>query len=501
MKRIAQILSQLALTQVILAFAAIVRNKVLALRLSRATNGAYVLVTNAGQMFFGFAQFGLSVALSRNIAAAETQEERQNYLACGNGITVVTSALVFLTCLVMILSGGAGPAFGLSADPIYPWMLLFLVGLSVFESWRQNNFALLQGVVDVKGMSAERAYGVLAVSVISIPIVWFFGLQGALIQTALLTIILAFVHANRVRHLGFHPFRLKFDPTATVVLLKYGFAALLTSVALSVTDTALRTSLEYRWGLETVALMNAGSGPSTQIKAILLAGIINYSVSTLSAAKTPEEQSRVTADLLTVVLPPATAIMGLVIVAAPPLVHLLFSAKYVAGASIAGMLAIGDYMQTLDYVVGGPLLAQGRVKTWAILDLIWFALRLCIGLVVMNTFGLYAIPFAAAVSMAVHLGLKLILYWTVCKLTLPVKLVVRAAVGLVAVGAVAFLVGYKIPFALPASLLILGAIFAFDCVELKVVERLRGLLLRKMAPQPPLSDLEFERKVDPDAEN
>lgn len=459
-----------------MAFSAIIRNKVLALRLAPAVNGAYMQVAANSLTFYSFAQFGLGIAVSRNIAAAQTKEERQELLATANGLTLITSCFVFAICMVLTIGHQSSRLFGLGNDPAFPIMLAILVALSIFESWRLTNYALLQGVLDVKGISAERAYGVLAVSILSIPIVWFFGVWGALFQTGFLTIFLALIHANRVRHLGYKPLMIRFDRERSMLLLRFGFSALLTSTSFTMTDTWLRTSLEHNWGLAVVAFYSAGAGISTQVKSIFLSSISNYSIAALSAAKTKEDQSKACADVLAVVLPPATLAIGGAVVVAPFLIHLIFSSKYVAAASIAGVLAIGDYLQSFDYVIGAPMLAQGHLKLWVVIDVMLFVVRLVVGLLLMPTMGIFAIPIASLVAMAIHVAAKFVVYFRVCGLVLPIKHLLRFLIGLGAITAVTAIV--FIPGLWPrlTSFGILLAVLVFDMIEFDLVNRLRKIL-------------------------
>ena len=101
----AVMLGQYAVMQMVVAATALVRNKVIAVRLGPSAFGEIAQMAAVVASVVAITAFGMQVSLSRNVARATTKAERQAYLASANGL-VLGLSLVATAALALFLVAG-----------------------------------------------------------------------------------------------------------------------------------------------------------------------------------------------------------------------------------------------------------------------------------------------------------------------------------------------------------------------------------------------------------
>jgi O-antigen/teichoic acid export membrane protein len=477
MKRIAHILSRMAVTQFVLTGCGILRNKVLAWTLGTHAFGAFSQVVSATNLFQLSAQMGLALSLNRNIAATEERNERQELLACANVLTLLTSILAITTVVAMVVFGLAGPVFGLSDEPHLLWVLVVIVAACPFETWRVNLFSVLQGLLDVRGMSRERAAAVAAVTLTSLPIVYFFGIHGAVVQIALMSIAVGAMHARRLAHLGFQPMRAVFQKPVAKKLMRYGIAGLLMDLSLNATDVFIRSTIVHRLGYSDVGFYQVAFSLSVNVKLVLLSSLGSIAIADLNATLDRETMFQRTGQILGTVLPVTNLALGALILGSPILIPLLYTGDYLPAMSLVGPICVGDYMQTLNRVLGAPMLAQGRVRLWLGIGVVYAGLRILVTLGLLPSLGLLAVPIAYAGGMTCVTLLYYVVYRRVCRLDVAPRILLRMLAGAFAIAATAILFDHGGAFRWLAAAIV-AAMVAWDFVALGFAAQIRARLAR-----------------------
>lgn len=478
MRRIVHILSRMAATQLVLTACGIIRNKVLAWTLGTHLFGAFSQVTSATNFFHLSAQMGLGLSLNRNIAATQDRNERQELLACANFLTLITSFLAITTAATLVVFGLAGRFFGLSGEPHLLWLLVVIVAACPFETWRVNLFSVLQGILDVKGMSRERAAMVAAVTLASMPVVFHFGIHGAVAQIALLSIAVGAMHARRLAQLGFQPIRAVFHRPVAAKLLRYGIAGLLMDLSLNATDVLIRSTIVHRLGYSDVGFYQVAFSLSVNVKMVVLSSLGSIAIADLNATLDRETMLRRSSQMLRTVLPITNLALGALILSSPILVPLLYTGDYLPATALIGPIAVGDYMQTLNRVLGAPMLAQGRVRLWLGIGIVYAAVRILVTFSLLPSLHLFAVPIGYAVGWACVTLLYYIVYRRVCHLELSRRAGLRMIGGLVAITATASLFDAESLASRCLAAGVVAAVFAWDFIELGFAAKLRARLSR-----------------------
>jgi PST family polysaccharide transporter len=478
LRRIARILSRMAATQVVITASGILRNKVLAGTLGTHLFGVFSQVVAAANLFNLSAQLGIALALNRNIAATSDRDERQALLACANFLTAVASIVTITAAVLMVASGLASSLFGLAGEPHLVWLLVVLVAFCPFEAWRVTLFGVLQGMLDVKGMSLQRAGAVAVVTLASFPVVLRYGIHGAVAQIALLSIAVGAVHARRLVRLGFEPIRLAFQAPIAGRLLRYGVAALLMDLALNATDVFIRSAIAHRLGYSDIGFYQVAFALSVNVKLVVLGSLSSIAIADLNARLDMETLFERSGKLLGAILPITNLALGVLVLTSPLLVRILYTEDYLAAVPLVGPIAVGDYMQTLNRVLGAPMLALGRVRLWLGIGVIYVAVRVLVTFGLLPSLHLLAVPIGYAVGMTSVTLLYYAFYRRACGLRLSSRVRLRLVAGALAIVGATVLLDDQSAASRCLAAGPVVAILAWDFMELGLAAKLRARLAR-----------------------
>jgi antigen flippase len=205
------ILSRYAVMQVVLAFTALVRNKVVALRLGPSAFGEISQIGAVVALVATLVSFGMGISLSRNVAKSQKLQDRQSHLANANGIVLTLSFVAVPVTLGLLVAGNFLRLAGLTESPLTVLTAaLFIAGVP-FIGLQRNYIALLQDILDIRGLAVQRSVAVLLATVVSVPIVWFFGFVGAAVQFLAVNLFVTLLLGWRCRSLGYAPLAVRLD--------------------------------------------------------------------------------------------------------------------------------------------------------------------------------------------------------------------------------------------------------------------------------------------------
>jgi O-antigen/teichoic acid export membrane protein len=464
------ILSQFAGMQIVMAGTGLVRNKVVAFRLGPTAFGEIAQVMAVMAVVGTLVSFGMGVSLNRNVARAQTRDERQRQLSNANGVVLCLAAVAVTVTLGLLFTGRFLPLAGLPQDPaLFLTVLIFVAGVPL-GALASNYLALLQGVLDVRGVALQRSLAVLLATVVSIPLVWFLGLVGAAIQYFALSAFAACLLGWRCRNLGFRPLRFRLDRSVVAFLATFGVMSLSSGFAQGVADTAVRTRLIEAAGATANGLLQASVVLATTIQSVVLASIGSVSLATIAAQSDRDEVSRSVDRLLNVVLPVGAAALGLLGLMGVVAMRVLYSGAFTGGARYFPYVLTANLLLVFVWVVGAPLLAYGDRVLWLVLDLVYALGRWGIAVALMPRLEGVAVTVGMAGAVAIHLALTLAVFRFRYRLALAPRHLARLAAGVALVVALSVAGASATLPALAGGLAVWGIYVALYARQTGVVE-------------------------------
>jgi PST family polysaccharide transporter len=400
---LATMLGQYAVMQGVVAAAGLIRNKVVAVRLGPSAFGEIAQLTSVVASVATIVSFGMQVSVSRNVARADTHEERRAYLANANGLVLSLSLIATVIMFWLLTTGSLLSLIGLApGSDTSLTAAVFIVSLP-FLGVQTNYLATLQGLLDVKGLAIQRSIAVMIATAAAVPLIWTLGVLGAAISYLLLSVVLTVLLGNRCRALGYNPLAVAFDRARVKMLASFGIVSMVVGFAQAFSDTAIRASLIADFGTTVNGLLQAPLVLASTMQAILLGSIGTLSITTVSTAASGGETAETVDRLLTAVVPIASSALALLGLFGVPAIALLYSSEFVDGASLLPYILVTQLVMVAVWVIGAPLLAMGDRALWMALDLIWVALRLVVSLALIPNHGSLGVAVGMLVSVMVHL--------------------------------------------------------------------------------------------------
>jgi len=399
MRSILTSLLQLGGMQLVIAATALVRNKVLAARLGTDGFGAYAqlaLLAIAGSVLIAF---GLGMSLNRNVAAAKNHDERQRLLATANGVTILLAlTVVLIAATILAFAPDTLAAVGLTPTPHVLTAAAILLAYLPTQAAAHHRIAFLTGTLDIRGMTAGRSRALALGTLATLPIVWWFGLVGAALQFTFLTFLIVLFLDQRLRTLGYHPWRIHLHRSTLTLLATYGLASLTAGFAQQSADLLVRGSLIHGHGAASNGIYQAALSITYQVKAIVLGSVGALSLATLTQDASPDAMRHTAERLLNVVTPIATLALATLGLLSGPILLLLYTPEFLPAQGILPFLLLGEFLLVPIWVFAAPLLATGRVGPWLGFELGFTLARTTTALLLLPHLGApgIAIGFAAA---------------------------------------------------------------------------------------------------------
>jgi PST family polysaccharide transporter len=412
-------MAQLGGLQIILVLTGLVRNKVAAVYLKTAGMGEWSQILGVAATVFLIVQFGMTVGLSRNVAAAKNDADRQRELSVANTLTTAVAFAVILAVLALAFTSSNDRLLGILGIPAKQKLalLLMVAVLAPIEGLRNNYLSFLQGVLDIRGIATKRGAAVILTTLAAVPLVIVFGITGACLQFAVASALLAVLLGHRCHQLGYRPLEFRWSKSAVVGLASLGGASLLAGFAISLTDVLIRSQLIHYAGLAEMGLYQAALLLSSQVTAVVLGSIGVFSLASISRSTDPMVIRRQLQSMYKVILPISAISLGLLGLLERPILHLLFSSQFQSSSMFLPLLLVGNSVQAACWIAGAPLLGCRKLRTWLSLQIMGAVLRYWIAVAFLPKIGAQAIPLSFVMGQIFDLTGSIV----ICSLLLRIR--------------------------------------------------------------------------------
>lgn len=353
----------------------ILRNKLAAVLLGPDGFGLSAIFSSATRLFSDATNLGLPVSGVKMIADSYGKEE--DLLAAR--VCLIRSYVLLTALLGTVLFLASIPlidhfTFSWGNHQLHFLLLSPIVGMTILSS---GEIAILKGMRQLNTLAKVSIYHLLAALFVSIPIYYFWGLQGIVPSLVILSAIhLLLVYSFSVKIL---PLRFSLaNPSflrAGIPMLKLGMAFVATGVLGSGAEFLVRSFLNRMASVEVVGLYTAGFSMMMTYAAIAfssmdsdyfprLATVVN---DVPSMNKTVNEQAEVS---LLIIAP----LFIVFIVCLPFLLPLLYSGRFIPVIDMLRVAAIAMYIRSIKLPVEYIPLSKGDYFSHVFLEAVYFVL-------------------------------------------------------------------------------------------------------------------------------
>lgn len=351
--------------QVFHILVSLIRGKLVAMLLGPVGMGINSLYVTSTDMVRRFSGLGLNLAIVKEAAAAREDAARiERVVAVARRLTLLAAALGCVVC--MLLSGVLSVAsFG---DSAHVWAFVALGAAVMFSVAGEGEMSLLQGVHDVKRLSAATVFGSLCGLLISVPLYWFMGVRGivpALVALSFAVYAFYFVATRRRFGRVAHGFSWHRDWPLVRQLLLLGLVLMSGSLIGSVCTYLLQAYVRYTGGLADAGLYQGVNSMTLQYSAVVFSALAMDYLPRLSAAAGDDAEmcrvvNRQTEIVCCLILPLA----GAMILLAPCVVHILLTREFYGAVPLLRWMSLALLLKGLMYPLGYITFAKDNKRLY-----------------------------------------------------------------------------------------------------------------------------------------
>ncbi len=390
--------------------AALLRAKVLAAWLGPQGTGVMAQLATLTAVLVPLATLGVGNGVVSMVAEARGQgdlarvariERTALTLAwmVGGALAVVT-ALASPWLAPAILEGRA-----------YAWVVVVgaaCVPLSAVASLR---ISMLQGHGAIRSMAGLNA-AIASVGVASIlPLAWFLGLTGAVLQLLIVGLAHAWLSGRALRPHAAEALDAeaqgatrapRIDRALFPPLLRYGGSALLVGLSSTLTLLVLRSILVRRLGLAENGIYQVCVGISGLYMPLILNSITATVWPQIAAERDNARVIETMQQAVRLAYLLMTGVAAAVLIAAPIAIPVLYSSRFLPALALLPLQFVGDYFRTGAWMFGVWLVPRNRLRPWVLFDVIYGLVLLVAFLLLVGRVGTRSVVLAYVAAHVSH---------------------------------------------------------------------------------------------------
>ena len=368
----------------------IVRVKFVAVLLGTTGVGIMGLLNAPVDLIISITGLGISFSAVRDISEAHGTGD-QNKIAVAiktlrrwSWFTGMLGAIVTISLAPLLSQWSFG-------NREYTWAFVWLSITLLLYAVSRGQSAILQGTRRLKDMAKASVIGSALGLVTSIPLYYWFGLKGivpAILITSVTGLFLSWYFSRRVEVKKI-AFSIKETYASGLNMAKLGISMTLAGFVASLSRYVLNAFISNINGIDQVGLYNAGWGVVGQYTAIIFAAMATDYFPRLSSIQADNDKVkalvRQQAETAILIMTP---LLGLLIVAMPLVVRVLYTPAFMPIVMFANLILLGMQFKATSWAMGYVYLAKGNGRLFLILEIISGTVILVLNMVFYYFFGL-----------------------------------------------------------------------------------------------------------------
>ena len=461
-------------------FIGVVRTKAVAVLLGPVGVGLMSLFQSIVDMMRSVTDLGLGFSSVKDVAQAQATGD-ENRMAATRQVLMrwVWFAALLGTLLTIVFARPLGRwAFGNTEHTAGICLLSFCVFMGTLAAGQR---ALLQGMRHVGDMARASVLGTFSGMVVFVVTFWLLGEKGivpAMLLAALANLVYATFYARRIR---LPKTRQSLADTwhkgRSMVVL--GCYSMVVGVVGTLCTLTLK-SLLGRWAdMDTVGLYQSSWGiTGMALSAVLSAMATDYYPRLCAVSHDNRTMARYVNEQLRVAILLSSVVVTTMLLLAPLVLHIFYSAKFVPAEGLLRWLLLGGFLKVLNYPLGYVSLSKGKSLWFMLVELLWYGLYFGLYCLLWPVFGLKGLGMAYLGAHIVYTAVLLVLARRLCGFRPEKKnLQLTAVSGLIL--AASFLVSAWLPSGWLRWLL--SGVLVLGCGTLSLYELNRVWPLRTIA--------------------
>lgn len=383
----------------------IVKQKFIAILLGPTGMGISGLYTSATQLIQGLTSMGLSSSAVKNVAEANGSGDFQRI---SKVVTVLRKLVWFTGLLGMIVVIALSPILSKSTFGNYDYTIpfIFLSVTLLFQQLSAGQSVVLQGMRKLKHLAKSGVLGSFFGLIISVPIYYFFGIDGivpTLILSSITTLLLTWYFSKKIKIE-----KQNITPKQTFQegkeMLKIGLVMSLNSILALGVAYIVRIFIVRIGGTVEVGLYTAGFAIVNGYVGLIFTAMGTDYYPRLAGVNKDnvkcKEIINQQAEIAILIIAPILMIFLLIV---PYAIYLLYSNKFIPITGYMQWAMLGMIFKAVSWTISFLYIAKGEMKLFTINETIANIYICTFSIIFYYFFGLEGLGIAFALSYFIYL--------------------------------------------------------------------------------------------------
>ncbi|AZI19814.1 O-antigen translocase [Chryseobacterium taklimakanense] len=285
-------------------------------------------------------------------------------------------------------------------SPFYSDVIIVFAFTLVFYSLNQLLVSIVNGKSEIKLLTVINIIGSIISLIITVALVFYFGLKGALyalVLTQTLVFFISFLIVFKKKWLTLSEFLHPFDKKMLHRLSAFTIMATISAIMVPVTQIAIRNTITSTLGIDNAGFWQGMMRISDSYLMIANIALATYFLPKFSQLRSRKE---INTELLNgyKLLVPFTVFSCITLYFFRyPVINLLFSSKFFPMSVLFKWQLLGDIFKVCAFVLSYLMLAKAKIKIYIITEVLFSALYFVLSFFLIHSFGLEGTTMAFAV--------------------------------------------------------------------------------------------------------
>lgn len=382
----------------------IVKQKLIAMLIGTTGMGISGLFTSSTQLIQSISSMGLSSSAVKNVAEANASGDKTRV----SRVVKTMRRLVWITGLIgMIIVIIMSPSLSKSAfgDTTYAIPFVFLSITLLLNQLSAGQNVLLQGMRKVKHLAKAGVYGSLVSLVVTVPIYYFFGLNGivpTIIVNAVVMLFFSWLFSKKIQ-IEDVKLSLKESFFQGKEMLSMGLFLTLNSMLGYGINYGVRIFISNIGGVDEVGLYTAGTTlVSTYTSMVFVAMATDYYPKLAGVNQDNERCKQLInqqSEIATLLMAPLAIVF---LVAAPWVIRILYTSNFLPITVFIQLAMIGMIFKAGSWAISYVYLAKSDMKVFVFTEVFSKIIQLSLYLLLYWKFGLNGLGLAFVLNFIVY---------------------------------------------------------------------------------------------------
>ena len=371
----------------------LVRVKIMAVLLGTKGVGTLALLNQFHTVAISIICLGLGNGITRYIAKYESdgmQETVKRVL--GNAFQAILLVSVAFSLITILLSTLLSEWL-LGDRSFFLYIIIYAVSLP-FTAYPFATNHFLRGLKRIKELAKINFYRSFVSLFFIIPLVYFLGLEGAVLSVLVTTTVHLFLNKHYIskecssfRKITIQPF----NPDIMRKLLPYGITSLITGFTYYLSHLLFRMTIVHNLGMEMNGVYQPIWALTMTYPTLVLSSMSAYAYPRLCELKTNYDISEELNGIFRVTILLIVPVMFFLVVACRPIIVILYSTEFVKAAEYMPLQIVGDFFKIIVWSIGMFLLPTKRLKAFVWLSIVPYGVMVALAVLLVKSFQLHGI--------------------------------------------------------------------------------------------------------------